>query len=116
MADIDIHKIRQVIDNLISNALKFSFTSSRVEIFAGIKDGDALVYVKDEGQGISKEEHHKLFKPFSRTSVKSTAGEMNTGLGLAICKKIVESHLGKIWGESEPGQGSIFYFTLPLAV
>ncbi len=115
IVDIDIHKIRQVIDNLISNAVKFSFASSGVEIFAGVKDAGALVYVKDEGQGISGEELHKLFKPFSRTSAKSTAGEMNTGLGLAICKKIVESHRGKIWVESEQGKGSIFYFTLPLA-
>lgn len=113
--NIDIHKIRQVLDNLISNAIKFSFPGSAVEVAAGLKDGAALVCVKDSGQGIAEDELHKLFQPFSRTSTQSTAGEMNTGLGLAICKKIIESHGGKIWAESAVKKGTSFYFTLPPA-
>jgi signal transduction histidine kinase len=66
-------------------------------------------------QGIPATDLDKLFKPFSKTSVRSTAGEQSTGLGLAIVRRIVEGHGGRIWVESEVGQGSTFCFTLPVA-
>jgi CheY-like chemotaxis protein len=78
-------------------------------------DGLATVAVRDQGQGIPEADLSKLFKPFSKTSVQSTAGEQSTGLGLAIVRNIVEGHGGRIWVESEVGRGSTFSFTLPLA-
>lgn len=112
---IDPHKMEQVLNNLISNAVKFSYPGSKVEILIK-KERDMLITsVKDEGKGIPEEEFFRLFKPFSRTSVQATGDEMSTGLGLAIVKKIVEGHGGKIWVESNVGKGSTFYFSLPFS-
>lgn len=113
--NIDTHKIIQVLDNLLSNAIKFSFPGSSIDVSVCQKDLLAKVCVKDYGQGIPAGEIHKLFKPFSRTSVKSTAGELNSGLGLAIVKKIIQSHKGDIYVESEFKKGASFYFTLPVS-
>lgn len=112
--NIDIHKITQVLDNLLSNAVKFSFPDSSIEVSVTLNSLLVKVCVKDYGQGIPAGEIHKLFKPFSRTSVKSTAGESNSGLGLAIVKKIIQSHRGDIFVESEFKKGASFYFTLPV--
>ncbi len=112
--NIDTHKITQVLDNLLSNAIKFSFPGSSIEVSVTLNDLLVKVCVKDYGQGIPAGEIHKLFKPFSRTSVKSTAGESNSGLGLAIVKKIIQSHKGDIFVESEFKKGASFYFTLPV--
>lgn len=71
------------------------------------------IAIADEGQGIANDERGKLFKPFSSTSTRSTAGEKSTGLGLAIVRRIVEAHGGHIWVESEVGRGSIFFVSLP---
>ena len=73
------------------------------------------VSVIDLGKGIPEKEMKQLFSPFPKISVTSTGGEKSTGLGLAICKKIVEGHNGRIGAESEEGKGSRFYFTLPKA-
>lgn len=110
---LDAPKIEQVLNNLISNALKFSNPRTTVEVLARGGEGEAVVSVKDEGQGIPADELHRLFIPFENLSVKSTGGEQSTGLGLAIVKRIVEGHKGRIWVESEVGVGSTFYFTLP---
>ena len=80
---------------------------------AAAQDGGALISIRDQGPGISEAEQVKLFQPFGRTSVRSTAGERSTGLGLAISRKIVEGHGGRIWVESQVGVGSMFLFTLP---
>jgi signal transduction histidine kinase len=110
----DQNQIRQVMNNLISNALKFSSPGSKVTIKVE-KEGDYLVTkVIDEGPGIPAKEIPNLFKPFQRTSVPIPKGERSTGLGLAIAKKIVERHHGHIGVTSQVGKGSIFYFTLPL--
>ena len=111
---IDQVKIGQVLDNLISNAIKFSPPGSAAEIRATEVESHVVVSVRDEGSGIPQEELGRLFKPFETTSVKSTAGEKSTGLGLAIVRKMVEGHHGNVWVESEVGKGSIFYFSLPL--
>jgi signal transduction histidine kinase len=113
-APVDRGKIEQVLNNLISNAVKFSPARTTVTVRAFRSGDEATVSVKDEGQGIPEGERQKLFQPFSRTSVKSTGGEKSTGLGLAIAKKIILGHRGKIWAESGIGGGSTFYFTLPL--
>ncbi len=111
----DRGKIVQVLNNLISNAVKFSHRGRAVHVSITAADGVATVAVRDQGQGIPEADLSKLFKPFSKTSVRSTAGEQSTGLGLAIVRNIVEGHGGRIWVESEVGRGSTFSFTLPLA-
>jgi len=110
---VDEGKITQVLNNLISNALKFSQPGTMVAVRAAPENGGLRVAVHDQGPGIPAAEHSKLFQPFGKTSVRSTAGESSTGLGLAIVRKIVEGHGGRIWVESEVGVGSVFLFTLP---
>lgn len=111
---IDENKVEQVLNNLIGNAIHYSYEGSRVRVVADLDEAcHCRVSVHDEGQGIPADELGKLFVPFSRTSVRPTGGESTTGLGLAIAKGIVEAHGGRIWVESEPGVGSSFHFTLP---
>jgi PAS domain S-box-containing protein len=112
---LDEGKIEQVLNNLISNAVKFSQPGTTVEVRAAAQDGEVLISVRDWGPGISEAERVKLFQPFGRTSVHSTAGERSTGLGLAISRKIVEGHGGHIWVESQASMGSVFLLTLPAA-
>lgn len=111
---LDAAKIEQVLNNLISNAVKFSNPRTTVKVCAFRKEEEAVISIKDEGQGIPADEIGRLFVPFENLSVKSTAGEPSTGLGLAIVKRIVEGHGGRIWVRSEVGVGSTFTFSLPL--
>lgn len=111
---IDIGKIEQVLNNLISNAVKYSFPDTTVQIKIYQNESEIIVSVTDQGQGIPDSELGKLFKPFEKTSVQSTAGEKSTGLGLSIVKNLVLGHKGRIWVESKVGEGSTFYFSLPL--
>ena len=107
-------KLEQVLNNLITNAIKYSYPDTHVMVEVHRENDSAVILsVADEGQGIPKEEQHKLFKPFSKLSVQSTGGEKSTGLGLAISRRIVEAHDGEIWVESEVGEGSTFYVKLP---
>jgi signal transduction histidine kinase len=111
---IDPHKFQQVLENLVSNAIKYSPPETKVTV--GIdqqEDETVVIFVSDEGQGISEEELEDLFVPFSQISSEPTAGEKSTGLGLAIAKKIVEAHGGKVEVESEVGVGSTFRIHLP---
>lgn len=110
----DSAKIKQVLNNLISNAVKFSDPGTEVSIGIASNGITATVSVQDQGQGIPAEEMALLFKPFAKMSVKSTDEEPSTGLGLAICQKIVAAHRGTISADSEPGRGSVFRFSLPL--
>lgn len=116
MVMIDKPKIDQVITNLITNAIKYSFPESQVLISVLEKEDHIKITIKDQGQGIRENELNKLFKPFQKTSTRSTGGEKSTGLGLSIVKKIVEAHLGEIGVNSIFGKGSEFYFTLPLKI
>lgn len=109
----DTPRVKQVLNNLISNALKFSGEGSQVVVRAGCRDGELQVDVIDQGPGIAGSDLPKLFEPFPDVSTTSTSDERRTGLGLAISKKIVAAHNGRIWVESEPGRGSTFSFTLP---
>ncbi len=110
---IDADKIAQVLNNLISNAVKFSQPGTTVSVRAVPEGGGLRISVHDQGPGIPEGERSKLFQPFGKTSVRATAGENSTGLGLAIVRRIVEGHGGRIWVESEVGVGSVFAFTLP---
>ncbi len=107
---IDRGKILQVLNNLISNALKFSPEGTTVVVTA--RPGPE-VSVIDQGPGIAEEEVGRLFKKFSRTSVRATKGEKSTGLGLFIVNELVKLHGGTIRVDSAPGAGSTFTFTLP---
>lgn len=111
---IDRGKFDQLLNNLLSNAIKFSFPNTKIKVDLQQDEYYTLLSVKDEGQGIPEKELHLIFKPFSKTSVKSTAGEHSTGLGLAIVRKIVEGHKGDIWVESVEGKGSTFCVKIPI--
>jgi signal transduction histidine kinase len=110
----DKERIRQVLNNLLSNAIKFSPMHTLVRLRVHLTPAGLEFSVIDQGQGIRSEELSMLFGAFQRTSTKPTAGEQSTGLGLSICKKIVELHGGSIGVESEVGHGSRFFFVLPL--
>jgi len=112
-ASVDPGKIRQVMDNLLSNAVKFSPPGSLVLVELGATPEAHTIAVRDQGPGIPESERDKLFKDFGRTSVKPTAGEQSTGLGLAICRKIVDAHRGTIAVENLPTRGCVFRVTLP---
>ncbi len=110
---MDSGRIDQVINNLLTNAIKFSFPNSEITIGARNKSDGIEFFVTDRGQGIPAEDIPRLFSEFAKTSVRPTAGEKSTGLGLAIVKRIVEAHNGRVGVASTPGAGSSFYFTLP---
>jgi signal transduction histidine kinase len=109
----DGSKIEQVLNNLIGNAVKFSYPDSTVQVCLSCENGRVVISVSDEGPGIPAGERDSLFQPFTKTSVKSTGGEKGTGLGLAIVRRIVLGHGGEIWVESEVGEGTRFYVSLP---
>jgi signal transduction histidine kinase len=93
--------------------MKYSFPDTIIDIRLEVNNNMARISVKDQGQGMREEEIQKLFKPFQKTSTRSTGGEKSTGLGLAIVKKIAEAHHGEIGVHSTWGKGSEFFFTLP---
>jgi signal transduction histidine kinase len=111
---VDPRKIEQVLNNLISNAMKFSFSGSVITVTLDLVDDQFVVSVADQGQGIPESEQKRLFMPFGRTSVRSTGGEHSTGLGLTIVRKIVDGHQGELSVESKPGEGATFSFSLPV--
>ncbi len=113
LVQADPVKLSQILQNLVSNALKFSHRGSVVRISAR-RDGDRLlISVADEGVGMEKEDLENLFQPFARTKSKATENEKSTGLGLTIVKQLIEAHGGMIRVESHPGRGSTFTVTLP---
>jgi signal transduction histidine kinase len=114
VVDVDRNKIRQVVDNLISNAVKYSPRGSVITVHIHSNEMVAGFAVRDSGPGIPESERHKLFKDFGRLSAQPTGGEKSTGLGLAICRKIVEAHDGTISVENMSGRGCEFVVHLPL--
>ena len=100
--------LRQVFENLVSNAVKYSPQSTTITIGVSSSPGRHLAYVKDQGPGITKSDQKKLFSKFTQLSSKPTADEGSTGLGLAIVKKYIDSMAGEIWVESDEGKGAKF--------
>ena len=113
-ATVDGEKIKQVVDNYLTNALKFSPKGSSIDVLLEEEEGTARLSIRDEGAGIPPGEISKLFGEFNELSTRPTDGEKSTGLGLSIVKKIIETHGGSVACESKVGRGSIFSFTIPL--
>jgi signal transduction histidine kinase len=109
----DATKISQVVSNFIDNAIKYSEPDTTIEVIGEQRNGKIWIGVKDEGPGIKADEVQYLFKNFGKASSRPTGGEKSTGLGLAICKKIVEAHQGEIGVESNLDRGATFWFSLP---
>ncbi len=103
----------QILDNLVSNAVKFSPAGSPIRVTISRVPEGFLCAVQDEGPGLSAEDRKRLFGKFARLSARPTGGENTTGLGLSIVKKLVEAMNGAVWCESNPGHGAKFVFRLP---
>jgi signal transduction histidine kinase len=112
VVDGDERRIRQVIFNLLSNAVKFTPAGGAVDVSAAQVNGEVRVAVADTGPGIRAEDQERIFEEFQQTEVGIEQRE-GTGLGLALSRRLVELHGGRIWVDSEPGKGSTFVFTLP---
>ncbi len=112
----DFYALAQVLDNLVSNAIKFSPTGKtvRVELGGGSSPELTRVKVVDQGPGCSQEDRENLFKPYQRLSAKPTGGESSTGLGLSIAKDMITKMKGRIGCEDTPGGGATFYIELPI--
>jgi signal transduction histidine kinase len=116
--DADPESINRVLSNLVTNSAKFSAQESAIEIGADHwQPGVARVWVKDHGSGMSEQELSAVFERFHQGKRhRQSRLDVGSGLGLTICKKLVESHGGKIWAESQEGIGSTFFFTWPISV
>lgn len=111
---MDLSQVERVFINLIGNAIKFTPASGTIKVTAGRENDMAVFSISDTGIGIPKENIPQLFNEFYRIENEINQNVKGTGLGLALCKKIVEAHGGRIWVQSEPQKGATFYFTLPL--
>ena len=110
----DEHRVHEILQNLISNAIKFSPRGKKIEVSHKLFGAKVEISVRDEGLGIPRAEQGLLFRSFEKISTKATEGEPSTGLGLSIVKRLVELHGGDVGVESEEGKGSRFFFTLPI--
>lgn len=110
----DLTRIEHILDNLVDNAIKYSPDGGDVLVAAQQDGTSILLSVSDQGIGITPSEAERLFQPFSRLQALPPASVQGIGLGLVVCRHLVEAHGGQIWVESEPGKGSTFKFTLPL--
>ncbi len=111
--DIDTDKLTQVIDNIISNALKYSPDGGNIRFGFTVHDNMIKVMISDDGMGIPKENVGRIFDRFYRVDRARARSMGGTGLGLAIAREMIEAHGGKIWAESEEGVGTTIFFTLP---
>jgi signal transduction histidine kinase len=110
----DADRIREAIDNLVSNAIKYSPIGGKITMLVSHEKNNTIIRIADEGAGLSPEDLGRLFGRFQRLSAKPTAGESSTGLGLSIVKRIIDMHGGEVTADSAgPGQGSTFTVTLP---
>ena len=118
MPDVEYDKqmLDRILSNLISNSIKYSPAQTQIRIFSELLSDKLNLVVEDQGLGLSKEDLEKIFGEFMTLSAKPTGGEVSTGLGLSVAKKLAEEMGGTIWAESEgKGKGSTFKIALPLA-
>ena len=111
---IDASKLRQVVVNLLNNAVKFTESGGTIEVGTRLIDDHVLVEVSDSGIGIAARDLNRIFDLFTRSDVAVNRQYEGLGLGLHLVKRLVELHGGRIWVESAPGKGSRFFFTLPV--
>jgi signal transduction histidine kinase len=114
IVDVDPNRIEQVLRNLLDNAVKYSPQEGLVVVRGEVREDEVVVSVADQGVGIAPEHLNRLFERFFRVGSGLGRHVVGSGLGLPIARTIVEAHGGRIWAESQVGQGSTFYFTLPL--
>ena len=105
----DEQKLMAAVDNIVNNAVKYSPLDKSINISLGKENDKILIGIKDEGPGFSEEDLKKAFGKFKRLSARPTGGELSSGLGLFIVKRIIELHEGNVWIESKKGEGSTFY-------
>jgi signal transduction histidine kinase/CheY-like chemotaxis protein len=111
----DPDRLREAVDNLVSNAIKYSPVGGNIELTMSVADGHIVVAVADEGAGLAEDDIARLFGRFQRLSARPTGGESSTGLGLSIVKRIVELHGGRVGAHSDgPGRGATFTIRLPI--
>jgi two-component system sensor histidine kinase/response regulator len=113
VATADAFALDQILDNLISNALKFSPPGKRIHVSVRLAGGHAECVIRDEGPGFTVEDKARMFRRYSRLSARPTGGEPSTGLGLSIVRKLVLAMNGDLLCESDPGQGAAFTIRLP---
>jgi two-component system, OmpR family, sensor histidine kinase VicK len=116
IAMADARRIERVLSNLLENAIKYSPDGGMITISGYAQNMQIIISVRDEGIGIPADEQKKLFTPFGRVENEITRRTRGAGLGLAICRSIVELHEGRIWCDSEVGRGTTFAFSLPVAL
>jgi signal transduction histidine kinase len=114
MVTADARRLRQVIDNLLDNAIKYSPEGTEITVRAEVKAEELLVSVADLGRGIPAAELNKIFDRMYRIEQRLGKDPGGLGLGLSLCKALVEAHGGRIWVESQVEKGSTFFFTIPL--
>jgi len=110
--DADEQKLMAAFDNIINNAIKYSPFEKEINVNLERKKGKILIEIKDEGPGFSDKDLQQVFGKFKRLSARPTGGEVSSGLGLFIVKRIIELHNGKVWIKSEKGMGSSFYIEI----
>jgi len=111
---VDPLRLERILHNLLENAVNYSPQGSEIRVFAKRDKERLVIGIADQGIGISLADQAKLFGAFQRLEQPGLEGVKGAGLGLLVCRRLVEAHGGRIWVESEPGRGSTFYFTLPL--
>jgi signal transduction histidine kinase len=109
----DMNMVLSIIQNIVSNAIKFTPLEGTIKIMSKKENNHVLVSVEDDGIGMTPAQQKMIFKKGSNHSTPGTNRESGSGLGLLLCKELVEIHGGKIWSESQEGKGSTFYFTIP---
>jgi len=110
----DYERIREVLSNLLGNAIKYSPNGGLIRVGGRVKEDEVQVFVSDEGVGIPATEQERIFDRFTRVDNSLTRQTPGAGLGLFLVKAVIEGHGGRVWVESQPGQGATFYFTLPI--
>ena len=110
----DERKVKQILVNLLTNAVKFTPEGGQIKVEATLGDSAVIISVTDTGIGIAPQDHEAIFEEFRQVGTNYAQKREGTGLGLSLTRKFVELHEGKIWVQSELGRGSTFTFTLPI--